>query len=89
MMTFKERTQHICPCSHLHKNQRQKHYTNLKHLLQQFIAHKINVEILKENYKKENSVLLQQFTYEISDKIYFLQEPKKSASAVALFQNQL
>ena len=68
-------------------NQWQKHYTNLKHLLQQSIAHKINVEILKEKYKIV-SVLHQQLTYEINDKIYFLQEPKKSASAVALLQNQ-
>ena len=49
---------------------------------------KINVEILKEKYKKI-SLLLQQLTYEINDKIYFLQEPKKSTSAVALLQNQL
>ena len=34
-------------------------------------------------------MLLQQLMYEINDKIYFLQEPKKSASAVALLQNQL
>ena len=34
-------------------------------------------------------MLLQQLTYEINDKIHFLQEPKKSASAVALLQNQL
>ena len=39
--------------------------------------------------KKNISVLLQQLTYEIIDKIYFLQEPRKSASAVALLQNQL
>ena len=32
---------------------------------------------------------LQQLTYKINDKIYFLQEPKKSASTVALLQNQL
>ena len=62
--------------------------TNLKHLLQQSIAHKINVEILEEKYKKI-SVLLQQLTYETNDKICFLQEPNKSASAVALLQNQL
>ena len=60
----------------------------LKHLLQRSITHKINVEILEEKYKKI-SVLLQQLTYEITDKIYFLQEPNKSASAVALLQNQL
>ena len=59
-----------------------------KNLLQQSIAYKSNVEILKEKYKKI-SVLLQQLTYEINDKIYFLQEPKKSASAVAILQNQL
>ena len=69
------------------QDQWQKHYTNLKHLLQQPIAHKINAEILKEKYKKI-SVLLQQLTYEINDKIYFLQEPKKSASAVALLENE-
>ena len=34
-------------------------------------------------------MLLQQLTYEINDKIYLLQEPKKSASAVTLLQNQL
>ena len=66
------------------QDQWQKHYTNLNHLLQQSIAHKI----LKEKYKKM-SVLLQQFTFEIIYKIYFLQEPKKSASAVALLQNKL
>ena len=44
--------------------------------------------MLKKIYKKI-SVLLQQRTYEINDKIYFLQEPKKSALAVALLQNQL
>ena len=59
-----------------------------KNLLQQSIAYKSNVEILKEKYKKI-SVLLQQLTYEINDKIYFLQEPKKSASAVAILQNEL
>ena len=64
-----------------------KHHTNLKHLLQQSIAHKINVEIVKEKYEKI-TVLLQQLTYEINDKIYLLQQPKKSASAVALLQNQ-
>ena len=48
-------------CAH---NQRQQHYTNIKHLLQRSIAHKINVEILEEKYKKI-SVLLQQLTYEI------------------------
>mgnify|MGYP006964571720 CR=1 FL=1 len=32
---------------------------------------------------------MEQVTYEINDKIYFLQEPKESASAVALLQNQL
>ena len=69
------------------QNQWQKHHTNLKHLLQQSIAHKFNVEILEEKCKKI-SVFLQQPTYEINDKIYFLQEPKKSASAVALLQNQ-
>ena len=68
------------------QNQRQKHYTNLKH--QQSIAHKINFEILKGKYYKI-SVLLQQITFEIIDKIYFLREPKKSASEVALLQNQL
>ena len=49
------------------QKQWQKHCTNLKHLLQQSIAHKINVEILKEKYKKI-SVLLQQLMYEINDK---------------------
>ena len=44
--------------------------------------------MFKEKYKKV-SVLLQQLTYEMNDKIYSLQEPKKSASAVALLQNQL
>ena len=52
-----------------------------KILLQQSIAYKSNVEILKEKYKKI-SVLLQQLTYEINDETYFLQEPWKSASAV-------
>ena len=32
-------------------------------------------------------MFLQQLTYEINDKIYFLQEPKKSVSAVELLQN--
>jgi len=32
---------------------------------------------------------IKQLTYEINDKIYFLQELKKSASAVSLLQNQL
>ena len=59
-----------------------------KHFLQQSVAHKINAEMLKEKYKKV-SVLLQQLAYEMNDKIYSLQEPKKSASAVALLQNQL
>ena len=59
-----------------------------KHLLQQSIAYKTNAEILKEKYKKI-PLLLQQHTHEINDKIYFLQEPRKSSSAVALFQNQL
>ena len=68
--------------------QNQWHCTNLKHLLQQSIALKINVEILKEKYFKI-SVLLQQLTYEVNDKIYFLQKRKKSASADALLQNQL
>jgi len=50
--------------------------------------------MLKEKYQKisatyEKYQRIQQPTYEINDKIYFLQEPKKSASAVALFQNQL
>ena len=72
-------------CAH---NKWQKHYTNLKHLLQQSIAHKIDVEILKEKYKNI-SVVLQQLTCKINVKIYFLQEPKKSASTVALLQNQL
>ena len=34
-------------------------------------------------------MLLQQLTYENNDKIYFLQEPKKSTLAVSLLQNQL
>ena len=46
------------------------------------------LKYLKKNTKKI-SVLLQQLTYEISDKIYFLQDPKKSASVVNLLQNQL
>ena len=61
------------------QNQWQKHFTNLKHLLQQSIAHKINVEILKENYKKI-SVLLQQVAYEINSKMYFLQQPLRNAA---------
>ena len=48
------------------QNQRQKQYTNLKHLLQQSIAH--NFEILKGKYNKI-SELLQQITFEIIDKI--------------------
>ena len=53
----------------------QKHYcnTNLKLPLQQWISHRINVEILKEKWKKI-TVLLQKLTYEINDKIYFPQE---------------
>ena len=39
----------------------EKHYTNHKHLLQQSIAHKISVQILKQKYKKI-SVLLEQLT---------------------------
>ena len=44
------------------------------------------LKYLKKNIykKKKTSVLLQQLTIEINNKIYFLQEPKKSASAVAL-----
>ena len=57
-------------------------------MLQQSIAHKFNVEILKEKYK-QISVVLQQLTYEINDEIYFQQEPKKSAKAVALFFQHL
>ena len=34
-------------------------------------------------------MLLKQLTYKINDKVYFLQEPKKSVSAVALLQNQI
>ena len=55
MMTFKERRQHICPRGACAQIQWQKHYTNLKHLLHQSIAHKINVETLKEKYKKSLS----------------------------------
>ena len=51
-------------------------------MLQQSVAQKINVEILNEKFKKI-SVLRQQLVYEINDKIYFLQKPKKSASAVS------
>ena len=47
------------------------------------------LKYLQKNIYKKISVLLQQLTYEINDKIYFLQEPKKSALAVALLQNQL
>ena len=89
MMAFKERTQHICRRSHLRTKWRsvrsQEHYTiNVKHLLQQSIAHNFNVEMLKHKKKhKKVSVLHQQLTYEIND---FLQEPKKSASAVNLWQ---
>ena len=71
-----------------HKINDKKNYTNLKHLSQQSLAHKINVEILKEKYYKI-TLLLQQLTYKIIEKIYLLQEPKKSPSAVALLQNQL
>ena len=46
------------------------------------------LKYLKKNIKKI-SVLLQHLKYEINDKIYFLQEPKKSAAAVALLQNEL
>ena len=46
------------------------------------------LKYLKKNEKKI-TVLLQQLTYEINDKRYFLQESKKSASTVALLQNQL
>ena len=42
-----------------------------------------------KKYIKQIIVLLQQLTYEINDKIYFLQEPKKSASAVAFLEIQL
>ena len=46
------------------------------------------LEYFKEKYQ-EISVILQQLTHgEINDKIYFLQEPEKSASAVALLQNR-
>ena len=84
-----KRTQDICLRSHL----RTKSMTKSLHFPKttapaQSIAHKVKVKILKEKYKKI-SVLLQQLTYEINDKIYFLQEPKKSASAVALLQNQV
>jgi len=34
------------------QNQWQKHYTKLKHLLQRSIAHKVDVEMLKEIFKK-------------------------------------
>ena len=64
MMTFKERTQHIC----LRTNT-----TLPKTWLQHSIADNINVEILNEQCKKI-SVLLQQLTFELNDKIYFLQE---------------
>ena len=41
-------------------------------------------------YKKNHSASPATYvTYEINDKIYFLKEPKKSASAVALLKNQL
>ena len=63
----------------------QKHFTNLTHLLPPSIAHKINVEILQEKYKKNLSVSLATYLRNQG----FLQEPKKSASAVALLQNQL
>ena len=46
------------------------------------------LEYFKEKYQ-EISVILQQLKdSEINDKIYFLQEPKKPASAVAIVQNQ-
>ena len=38
------------------QKQWQKHYTNLKHLLQQSIARKINIEILKEKCKKSQCI---------------------------------
>ena len=70
MMTFKDRTHiisaHAVTCA---ENQRQKHYTNLKHLLQQSIAHKVSVEILKEKTLKI-AMLFHQLTYGINDKIY-------------------
>ena len=47
---------------------------------------KTMLKSLKKNVK-EISMLLHQLTYEINDKIYFLQERKKSASA--LLQNHL
>ena len=46
------------------------------------------LKCLKKNIKNI-SVPLQQLAYEINDKIYFLQEPKKSPLAVALLQGQL
>ena len=89
IIIINKRTQDICLRSHL----RTKSMTKSLHFPKttapaQSIAHKVKVKILKEKYKKI-SVLLQQLTYEINDKIYFLQEPKKSASAVALLQNQV
>ena len=54
-----------------------KNTTLTQNLLQQSSAHLINVEILKEKYKKI-SVLLHQLTYEINDKIYFLQETEEN-----------
>ena len=75
--------QRICSRSHLRTKSMTKtlHYRNLKHQLL--------IKSLKNMKYEKISVLLQQLTYEITDKMYFLQEPKKSASAVALLQNQL
>ena len=75
--------QRICSRSHLRTKSMTKtlHYRNLKHQLL--------IKSMKNMKYEKISVLLQQLTHEITDKMYLLQEPKKSASAVALLQNQL
>ena len=82
----------ICPLrSHLRsQNQWQVKLlsTNLKAICSSSqLLVKSMLKYLKKKMKKI-SVLLQQLRYEIDDNIYFLQEPKKSAWAVALLQNQ-
>ena len=59
-----------------HKITRQKHHTNLKQLLQQSIAHEINVEILKGKYEKTLSAspATDLRTKSMIIKIYFLQQ---------------
>ena len=57
----------------------------------QLVSAPLNPIATVEHFRrsKKLSVLLQQLTYEINDKIYFLQEHKKPALVVALLQNQL